>query len=173
VDLSGRPQLAAYTAGPGTQVGLLSSPVALAVTNPGTVLVLEAASRRLSAFDLNGNPAPYFTAVPSPGYTLPLVSNGTYLDVAVDGAEQVYVLYFTGAGSAPADYRVDVYTKEGAPLATRSPGVNVPHLAVDYWRSIFAANYAPLANLRSTVLHISPALGVPEPSVSRFDPSQP
>jgi len=34
-----RPQLAAYTAGPGTQVGLLSSPVALAVTNPGHELV--------------------------------------------------------------------------------------------------------------------------------------
>jgi len=33
-----RPQLAAYTAGPGTQVGLLSSPVALAVTNPGIVV---------------------------------------------------------------------------------------------------------------------------------------
>jgi len=171
VDLSGRPQLAAYTAGPGTQVGLLSSPVALAVTNPGTVLVLEAASQRLSAFDLNGNPAPYFTAAPSPGYTLPLVSDGTYLDVAVDGAEQVYLLYFTGTGATPADYRVDVYTKDGSPLATRSPGVNVPHLAVDYWRSIFAANYAPLADLGTTTPRISPALGVPEPSVSRFDPA--
>jgi hypothetical protein len=166
-----RPQLAAYTAGPGTQVGLLSSPVALAVTNPGTVLVLEAAARRLSAFDLNGNPAEYFTAAPAPGYVLPLVSEGTYLDVAVDGAEQVYVLYFTGAGTAPADYRVDVYNADGSPLATHSPGVNVPHLAVDYWRSIFAANYAPLATLGSTTAHVSPVLGVPEPSVSRFDPT--
>jgi len=168
-----RPELAAYTAGPGTQVGLLSSPVALAVTNPGTVLVLEAASQRLSAFDLNGNPAPYFTAGPEPGYTLPLVSDGTYLDVAVDGAEQVYVLYFTGSGAAPADYRVDVYNADGSPLATHSPGVNVPHLAVDYWRSIFAANYAPLAVLGSTGPRISPALGVPEPSLSRFDPVRP
>jgi len=168
-----RPQLAAYTAGPGTQIGLLSSPVALAVTNPGTVLVLEAASQRVSAFDLNGNPAEYFTAAPSPGFTLPLVSDGTYLDIAVDGAEQVYVLYFTGTGGAPADYRVDVYNADGSPLATHSPGVNVPHLAVDYWRSIFAANYAPLASLGTTVPHISPVLGVPEPSISRFDPTQP
>jgi len=166
-----RPQLAAYTAGPGTQVGLLASPVALAVTNPGTVLVLEAASQRVSAFDLNGNPAEYFTAAPSPGYTLPLVSDGTYLDIAVDGAEQVYLLYFTGTGTAPGDYRVDVYNADGSPLATHSPGVNVPHLAVDYWRSIFAANYAPLANLGTTTPHISPALGVPEPSLSRFDPA--
>jgi len=171
VDISGRPQLAAYTAGPGTQVGLLSSPVALAVTNPGTVLVLEAASQRVSAFDLNGNPAPYFAAAPDPGYVLPLVSDGTYLDVAVDGAEQVYLLYFTGTGAAPADYRVDVYNADGSPLATHSPGVNVPHLAVDYWRSIFAANYAPLAALGTTAAHVSPALGVPEPSVSRFDPT--
>ena len=168
-----RPQLAAYSAGPGTQTGLLSSPVALAVTNPGTVLVLEAAAQRVSAFDLNGNPAGYFTAAPAPGYVLPLVSPGTYLDVAVDGAEQVYVLYFTGTGGAPGDYHVDVYTKAGSPLATRSPGVNVPHLAVDYWRSIFAANYAPLAALGTTTPHISPALGVPEPSLSRFDPTQP
>ena len=166
-----RPQLAAYTAGPGTQVGLLSSPVALAVTNPGTVLVLEAASRQISAFDLNGNPVPYFAAAPSPGYALPLVSEGTYLDVAVDGAEQVYLLYFTGTGAAPADYHVDVYNADGSPLATHSPGVNVPHLAVDYWRSIFAANYAPLATLGTTTPRISPALGVPEPSLSRFDPT--
>jgi len=166
-----RPQLAAYTAGPGTQVGLLSSPVALAVTNPGTVLVLEAASQRVSAFDLNGNPAPYFAAAPSPGYALPLVSDGTYLDIAVDGAEQVYLLYFTGTGTAPADYHVDVYNADGSPLATHSPGVNVPHLAVDYWRSIFAANYAPLAALGTTAAHVSPALGVPEPSLSRFDPA--
>jgi len=99
--------------------------------------------------------------------------DGTYLDVAVDGAEQVYLLYFTGTGTAPADYRVDVYNADGSPLATHSPGVNVPHLAVDYWRSIFAANYAPLANLGTTTAHVSPALGVPEPSVSRFDPVQP
>jgi hypothetical protein len=170
---TGRPQLAAYTAGPGTQVGLLSSPVALAVTNPGTVLVLEAASQRVSAFDLNGNPAPYFPAAPGPGYALPLVSDGTYLDIAVDGAEQVYLLYFTGTGTAAADYHVDVYNADGSPLATHSPGVNVPHLAVDYWRSIFAANYAPLAALGSATAHISPALGVPEPSVSRFDPTGP
>jgi len=135
------------------------------------VLVLEAAAQQISAFDLNGNPAPYFTAAPDPGYTLPLVSDGTYLDMAVDGAEQVYVLYFTGTGAAPADYRVDVYNADGSPLATRSPGVNVPHLAVDYWRSIFAANYAPLAALGTTAAHISPALGVPEPSLSRFDPT--
>ena len=104
---------------------------------------------------------------------LPLVSHGTYLDVAVDGAEQSYALYFTGTGAAPADYQVDVCTRDGDPLATHSPGVNVPHLAVDYWRSVFAANYAPLTDLGTATPRVSPALGVPEPSVSRFDPSGP
>ena len=37
-----RPQLATYAAGPGRRVGLLESPVAVAITNPGVVLVLEA-----------------------------------------------------------------------------------------------------------------------------------
>jgi hypothetical protein len=168
-----RPQLAAYAAGPGTQVGLLSSPVALAVTNPGTVLVLEAASSQVSAFDLNGNPVPYFTDAPAPGYVLPLASQGTYLDIAVDGAEQIYLLYFTSNGAIPGDYHVDVYTNTGAPIDLHSHDINVPHLAVDYWRSIFAANYAALADLGTSTARISPALGVPEPSLSRFDPTEP
>ena len=57
--------LAAYTAGAGTQIGLLSSPTAVAVRPIGTVLVLEvgafeAAGARIAAFDLNGAPTAYF-----------------------------------------------------------------------------------------------------------------
>jgi hypothetical protein len=169
--VTSRPQLAAYNAGPGTQTGLLQSPIAVAVTNPGTVLVLEAGASQLSAFDLNGNPARYFGTGSPKDFTLALVSKGTYLDVAVDGANQVYLLYYTGDGSAPADYHVDVYTETGAVLDTKSPGVNVPHLAVDYWRSIFGANFDPLTNLGTTTPHIDPVLKVAEPSLSRFDPT--
>jgi hypothetical protein len=174
------PVSAAYSAGPGTQPGLLTSPIALAVTNPGVVLVLEAPGR-LATFDLNGHPVRYFAssltrrgllvASGQGQYRLPLVSPGTYLDVAVDGAGQIYVLYYTGDGSAPGDYRVDVYTQAGAVLDTHSPGVNVPHLAVDYWRSIYAANYDPLADIATGQPHIDPALGAAEPSLSRFDPT--
>ena len=96
---------------------------------------------------------------------------GTYLDLAVDGAGQIYALYYTGDGAAPADYYVDVYTQAGAVLDTQSPGVNVPHLAIDYWRSIYAANYDPLADIATGEPHIDPALGVAEPSLSRFDPT--
>jgi hypothetical protein len=186
-----RAPLAAYSAGPGTQVGLLGSPIAIAVTNPGVVVVLEASGQhgpQLAAFDLNGNPVPYFQppvtrrslvanarrlgAAGQGNYRLPLVSSGTYLDLAVDGSGQIYVLYHTGAGTAAGDYRVDVYTPTGTTLDTHSPGVNVPHLAIDYWRSIYAANYDPLTDTTTGKPHIDPALGVAEPSLSRFDPEE-
>jgi hypothetical protein len=170
-----RPQLAAYTAGPGTRVGLLSSPIAVAVTNPGVVLVLEAGTAQLAAFDLNGNPIRYFPAKSLGGdrqFTLGLASAGTPLDLAVDGADQIYVLYFAGTGADPADYHVDVYTRSGEVLDTKSPGVNVPHFAVDYWRSIYGANYEALSDLGAATPRIDHRLGVAEPSLSRFDPTE-
>ena len=188
-----RPQLAAYSGGPGTQVGLLNSPIALAVTNPGILLVLEADGPQLAAFDLNGNPVRYFAPgalrgrgrrqAPAPrrrrlgaaelAFTLPLDKAKTYLDLAVDGAAQIYLLHHTGDGSDVQDYHVDVYTPTGGPLDTNSPGVNVPHLAVDYWRSIYAPNYDPLTDQGTTTPHKDPNLGVIEPSLSRFDPINP
>ncbi|MBV9426082.1 MAG: hypothetical protein JOZ98_24470 [Solirubrobacterales bacterium] len=183
-------RLASYTAGPGTQVGLLSSPIAVAITHPGTVVILEAAGPQLSAFDLNGNPVPYFApsalrssrrrrsrrrrvGAPSLEFTLPLDPTKTYLDVAVDGASQIYLLYHTGDGSSVQDYHLDVYKPDGTPLDTSSAGVNVPRIAVDYWRSIYAPNYTPLTDLGTSTPHIDPALRVAEPSLSRFDPTTP
>jgi hypothetical protein len=168
-----RPPLAAYVAGPGTEIGLLSSPTAVAVTNPGIIIVLEAGASQLAAFDLNGNPVRYFGTGSPAAFTLTLPGPATYLDVAVDGAGQIYVLSYQGDGTQPADYRIDVYTPSGTPLATNSPGTNIPHLAVDYWRSIYAANYTALLDSGTGQPRIDPALGVVEPSLSRFDPSSP
>ena len=165
------PPLAAYTAGPGTQIGLLSTPSAVAITNPGIVIVLEAGAAQLSAFDLNGHPVRYFGTESAPSPHLVLPDTVTYLDIAVDGAGQIYLLSYSNDGSQPADYRIDIYTPTGAPLATNSPGTNVPHLAVDYWRSIYAANYSALLDSSTGQPRIDPALGVAEPSLSRFDPS--
>jgi hypothetical protein len=53
------------------------------------------------------------------------------------------LLYHTGDGSRPEHYPVDVHPQAGALLETNSPGVNVPHLGVHYWRSIYGANYDP------------------------------
>ncbi len=161
---------AAYTAGPGTQIGLLQSPTAVAVTNPGVVLILEAGANQLSSFDLSGNPIKYFGSNQDQ-YTQKLANAGTYLDLAVDGSGHTYLLYYTGDGSQPDDYRVDVYTPSGEPLVTNSPGVNVAKLAVDYWRSIYAANFDPITDQGTTTPRIDPALGVAEPSISRLDPT--
>ncbi len=165
-----RAPLAAYVAGPGTQIGLLTSPTGVAITNPGIVIVLEAGAARLSAFDLNGNPVRYFTNSSLGPFRLPLSQSATYLDIAVDGSGQIYLLYHLGDGSQVANYRIDVYTATGQPLATRSAGNNIPRLAVDYWRSIFAANYTPLLDEGTGQPRIDPALGVAEPSISRLDP---
>lgn len=166
-----RPPLATYVAGPGTEIGLLSSPTAVAISNPGIIIVLEAGASQLAAFDLNGNPVRYFGSGSPAAFTLTLPGAATYLDVAVDGSGQIYVLSYRGDGTQPADYRIDVYTPNGTPLATNSPWTNIPHLAVDYWRSIYAANYTALLDSSTGQPRIDPALGVAEPSLSRFDPS--
>jgi hypothetical protein len=49
--------------------------------------------------------------------------------------------------------------------------VNVARLAVDYFRSIYGANFDALTVEGTTTPHIDPALGVAEPSLSRFDPT--
>jgi hypothetical protein len=166
-----QPPLATYTAGPGTQIGLLSSPTAVAVTNPGTVIVLEAGASQLAAFDLNGNPARYFGTTTPANFTLSLPPDVAWLDLAVDGANQIYLLSHHGDGSQVSDYHIDVYSPTGTPIATNSPGTNIPHLAVDYWRSIYAANYSALHDTTTNQPHIDPTIGVPEPSLSRFDPT--
>jgi hypothetical protein len=158
-----RPGLAAYRAGQGAQTGLLQSPTAVAITNPGVALILDAGASQLAAFDLNGNPVPYFGTDPNNlQYTQPLATPGMYLDIAVDGASHIYLLYVTGDGSQPADYHVDVYNPNGEPLATNSPGVNIGRLAVDYWRSIYGINFISL---------MAPGATGAVPSISRFDPS--
>jgi hypothetical protein len=170
------PTLARYAAGPGAQTGLLTAPTALAVTSAGTVIILNAGSSQLSAFDLVGLPVKIFGTGSQLSFTLQLPqttdpsTRRTYLDVSVDGTGQMYVLSYAGPGSDPSQYRVDVYRPDGTPLVTNSTGMNVPHLAVDYWRSIHAANYQPILDSSGTPRK-DPAIGVIEPSLSRFDPT--
>jgi hypothetical protein len=163
----GRPALASYRAGSGTQPGLLQSPIAVAVTNPGIALVLDQ-SNQIAAFDLQGDPAPYF---PNSQYAVSIPGGRTYLDLAVDGAAHLYLLSYAGSGNSPEDYRLDVLNPDGSPLAALSTGVNIAHLAVDYWRSVYGVNYAALGEQNDPF--IDPALGVAEPSISRFDPENP
>jgi hypothetical protein len=91
----------------------------------------------------------------------------------VDGANQIYLLYYTGGGDQVQDYHIDVYTPTGEPLVTNSPGANIARLAVDYWRSVYGVNFDPLTDQGTSTPRIDPALGVAEPSVSRFNPVTP
>ena len=136
------------------------------------VNVLEAGAAQLSAFDLKCNPIQYF-GPNRDKYTQALATAGTYLDIAVDGANNIYLLYYTGNGEQVDDFRLDVYTESGEPLATQSPGVNIARLAVDYWRRIYGASFDPLTIEGTTTPRIDSALGVAEPKVSRFDPDTP
>lgn len=49
-------------AGPGIREGLLLGPKALAISQDGRILILEAINQRVQAFDINGNPVPCFEA---------------------------------------------------------------------------------------------------------------
>ena len=157
-----RPGVATYSGGSGTQPGLMVSPTAVAVTNSGVILILDVGAGQLAALDLNGNPVQYFGSdATNLQYTQPLATPGDYLDMAVDGADHIYLLYVTGDGSQPGDYNVDVYNPNGSLLAT-SPGTNVSRLAVDYWRSIYGVNFTSMS---------APGSTVSMPSISRLDPS--
>ena len=156
------------------------------MTNPGTVLVLEvgvpgaASPAQLSAFDLKGQPVRYFGAT-AQEFTLPLPPNATYLDMSVDGTGQIYLLSYTGDGSQTSDYSITVYTAAGTPITSSGGptptnptlGANAPRLVVDFWRSIYTANYTALINTQTKQPHIDPDLGVAEPSISRLDPDTP
>ena len=155
--------LSQVRSGVGTREGLMSGPVLAAVSAQGTILVLEAANNRIQAFDIGGNPVPYFA---NGAYFVPLHDVPTaYLDIAIEYSGYVYVLSYAGPAGAYV-YRLDIYTPEGAWLA-RTTGFNAAKLAVNYWRDLFALNYQVLT---------LPSGAIPnktEPSVSHWIPSTP
>lgn len=164
-------------AGPGTRLGLLGTPVAVSVTQDGTILVLEQETRRISAFDTGGRLVRAFGADPDArSSTLALKEEGapvTYLDLEVsgpltcasDGSGTVvphgflYVLSYVGEGRAVDDYRLDIYTACGAWLC-RTVGLNAARIAVDHFRKIYALSYEAITG----------PSGMPEPSLSWWVP---
>ena len=67
-----------------------------------------------------------------------------------------------------------MYAATGEVITTR-PSANAPRLVVDFWRSIYAANYTALIDTQTGLPYIDPALGpgVKQPSISRLDPDTP
>lgn len=146
-------------AGEGDRPGLLRVPVALTVSD-GAILVLESGNGRVQAFDVSGNPVDLFDNGRSP--TFPLNDpSATHLDIGVDGLGYVFVLSYTGSGTAVSDYRLDIYTPEGVFLS-RTSGIAAGRLAVDTFRSVYTLNFDTLRD--------TPRI---EPSLSHWVPSTP
>ena len=149
-------------AGRGTRVGLLNDPVAVAVALTGEVIILDAGNLRLHAFNVFGNPAPCFGG----GAIFPLRAQPvdvTYLDVAVDAAGYLYVLYFLGDGDVAADYALDIYDP-GLNFISQTVGIAAAKMAVDTFRSLYTLNYEVLTGATGAA--------PPQPSVSIWVPSE-
>lgn len=158
-----------YTARPhsgqGSRPGLMNKPVAAVITPAGAILVLEAGdtNNRIQAFDLGGNPIPYFKGQTNPYFLqLDATAGAIYLDIAAEFGDYIYVLSRDDAGN----HRLDIYWRgqqDRNPVCTTF-NINAAALAVDFWRNVFTLNYQPMT-LPGGAL---PAL--PEPSISVWKP---
>lgn len=158
-----------YTARPhsgqGSRPGLMNKPVAAVITPAGAILVLEAGdtNNRIQAFDLGGNPIPYFKGQKDPYFLqLDATAGAIYLDIAAEFGDYIYVLSRDDAGN----HRLDIYWRgqqDRNPVCTTF-NINAAALAVDFWRNVFTLNYQPMT-LPGGAL---PAL--PEPSISVWKP---
>ena len=161
--------VATMVSGQGLRDGLIDGPEAIAVALDGRILVLEGGNNRIQAFDLLGNPVPYFADPKKPGGdkipTMSLVTDrrdSHYLDLSVEAKGYLYVLAYKGDGLSPADYRVDIYKPDGSFLVTTT-GVAAAKIIVDTLRSLYALNYEVILGNH----------GRPEPSVSMWLPPPP
>ena len=138
----------------------MSAPVAVAVFN-ATVLVLETGNARIQAFDVAGNPVRAFKNGTSATVELEKAAGVEYLDIAVEALGYMYVLSAANGGPTVNDYRLDIFTPQGALLA-RTTGVAAARLAVDTFRNVYTLNFASV-------------IGAPrvEPSLSQWVPSTP
>jgi hypothetical protein len=161
--------LARTYSGQGTRPGLIRSPMAAAVNAEGVILVLEDSknNNRIQAFDLGGNPVPYFAHQPDPYFfRLPATEGSTYLDLAVEFTGYLYVLSNSGR---PPLFRLDIYhpaQEDAKPICT-TVGMNAARLTVDFWRNVYTLNYEVLKLPSGQV----PA--TTEPSVSFWVPPPP
>jgi hypothetical protein len=155
---------AALKCGRGTRVGLLDTPIAVAVDQKSlAIYVLEAgATRRVQAFDAYGNQMLVFDSMKSATMSLRRESGAVeYLDLAVESTGYLYVLSYANGGTRASDYRLDLYDPDGTFLS-RTGGIAAARLAVDRWRNLFTLNYEPLRGPHGL-----------EPSVSEWIPNTP
>jgi hypothetical protein len=130
------------------------------------ILVLEdsAGNNRIQAFDIGGNPIPYFTKQKRPHFLqLDATKDSTYLDLAVEYSGFIYVL----SQDANNTHWLDVYHpgQNGTAPICRTSGINAARMTVDFWRTVYTLNYDILRSPDGNI----PALT--EPSVSFWTPS--
>ncbi|HMJ21207.1 MAG TPA: hypothetical protein VK513_04840, partial [Terriglobales bacterium] len=160
--------LARAVSGQGSRPGLMYKPAAVAVSPEGVILVLEDSSQnnRIQAFDVGGNPIPYFTKQTTPYFLqLDATEGATYLDLAVEFSGFLYVL----AVDANGVFRLDIYhpgQSDTKPIST-TYNINGAKLCVDFWRSVYTLNYQVLQ------LPNGQYPGLTEPSVSLWMPTYP
>lgn len=162
--------MAVMSSGQGERDGLMFGPVGIAVSIDGRILVLESANERVQAFDIDGNAVPSFknpsTDPDSPStiatMALQARANSTYLDISVESQGYIYILSYTGDGSDPTTYQVDLYHADGTFLVT-TPNLAAAKIAVDILRGLYTLNYEEFQD----------ATGRPQPSVSMWLPPAP
>jgi hypothetical protein len=94
-----------------------------------------------------------------------------YLDMATEMKGYIYVLGYTGTGSDPSDYFLDLYDPQGAWLsrtpdterAAGATGVNGGRIAIDMWRNLYTLNFEAISGPGGRV----------EPSVGLWVPTTP
>ena len=152
--------------GPGeSNDSLILNPIALTIASNGCILILQGGnSKSVKAFDFDGKPWKFFGNGKSS--MLPLAqdvtSTITWLDIAVESTNLLYVLSYTGNGLSPSDYRLDIYDSNTGQKVVRNTGIGVARIIVDKFRGLYSLNRETLKG--------SPIV---EPSVSVWAPSTP
>jgi hypothetical protein len=145
--------------GQGTRKGLMDKPVDLAITPEGVILVLENGNTRIQAFDVFGNPVPYF---PDSSPFLLLGNKAEireYLDIAVSSFGLVYILSRINKGENASDYYLDIYESNGNHICETN-GLCASSIEVDSWGRIYSLNFESIYG----------ADGISRPSISQWEP---
>jgi hypothetical protein len=126
-------------AGRGRREGLVYLPRCVAVTTTGSILVLEAGSNRVQAFDLLGNPVDMFRdAQERVSTSFSLRDRGasvTYLDMGAEVTGYVYVLSHVDEGLRREDFFLDIFDPAGRYLST-TQRFSAGRMMVDRWRKV-------------------------------------
>ncbi|MGH7232579.1 MAG: hypothetical protein ACREJU_14655, partial [Nitrospiraceae bacterium] len=145
--------------GQGSYIGLLHGASAITLTRDGdSFLVLEGVNKRIQAFTVKGAVVQYFDGQPYVSVNqgqYPDSSAIQYLGISVEYGGYIYVL--SSHGSAPQDFRVDIYDPKGKYL-TYFNRAAAGKLTVDKWRVLYTLNYELLVGPNQR----------PEPSVSQW-----